>query len=328
MKLVAGGCELPHSRFGKGEAVLRDMQHLYSGGKISSYVNSQRQRIHYMTTGDEQVRVSNQGRHATETTVSVAHLEHPLNAARWLALQAYRAAGGVLLQTLATEVSGTLACREWEGRQQVAARAAADRVSTEYDTRAAALLRSDTPMGRSFDRQASGLETERVERRREAIYAAYASNFTAATRDAAGGGPLARLYGDIATHNQRAGAALDEATRAAAAGDQTALIRAGNAYYGADSAREGLFAAPLEEGPHTHTVFHATGDGLPAAARVMAEGYGELTFHTDDPERAVLSCLGASSLGGLSELDSLWRAAAAQPTPLEAGRLVLSALTA
>ena len=69
------------------------------------------------------------------------------------------------------------------------------------------------------------------------------------------------------------------------------------------------------------TRFHAQGRDLPAAARTLANGYGELVYHCDDdPENTVAGALG---VGTLAELDTLWGGAMQQETPLDAARYIL-----
>jgi hypothetical protein len=103
-------------------------------------------------------------------------------------------------------------------------------------------------------------------------------------------------------------------------GDEVGLEMALRASAEADRNRDASFAMPKEL-PHTHTVFHARGDSLPAAAHLMADRYGDLLFHSDaDPDATVAQALGAHSL---TQLDAVWEGAMMQSSPLAAGEFVL-----
>lgn len=75
--------------------------------------------------------------------------------------------------------------------------------------------------------------------------------------------------------------------------------------------------------PHTHTLFFAQADTLSEAAHIMANRYGELAFHANEPDITVARALGTSSL---DHLDHVLDIAKAQPSPLEAARFVLENL--
>jgi len=82
-----------------------------------------------------------------------------------------------------------------------------------------------------------------------------------------------------------------DAEAAAARGDAVGLEMARRGLQDAAATGDKL-KDPLAEAPHTHTIFYAKADSLPTAAHIMANGYGELFFHSDDPEAAVAGALG------------------------------------
>jgi hypothetical protein len=148
-------------------------------------------------------------------------------------------------------------------------------------------------------------------------------DFFATTAPASGNRPTDKLIAGAADNIARVMDTIKGTAVALARGDSIGSKINERAY--AAALRDGgmLRANPPQEAPHTHTVFYANGPDLPTAARVMADNYSRLLFHSDDPEVAVAGALGVPDLGNL---DLLWNEAMAQPTPLAAGQLVLRSL--
>ncbi len=123
-----GAQDLPRAIF--GDNALNEMRVLYGGSIRRSDFAGEHQKTLKVVGGN--VIAFTQGQRPIITTVGFHNLEQPENAARWTALQAYRARGGVEFGCLNTEVPGVRAHQELTNRHQ-AAREAEKRDKAEFE---------------------------------------------------------------------------------------------------------------------------------------------------------------------------------------------------
>lgn len=201
------------------------------------------------------------------------------------ALVAYQQRSGVIGQRLAVEVPGTRARQEWLDRW----------VRAEPKSRTEAYSTCDTP------------------------------GFLAGVGHAAGQSPREKRLRRLNDNETQRESAVETVRRGLVAGDMRQVADGWITHLRIEAEGEGLRVTPLEETVPDHTIFWADGDFLPDAAATMVKYYGEFTFHADDPERAVVDCLGATTMT-LEQFGGVWADAMAQPSPVAAGQFVLRRL--
>ncbi len=294
---------LDRDTFGEPKRVLGDVQKLFGGdikktGRLASLSGLPLER----TLTVEDISAGTRTK-PSSVNVQVKNLERREAAAKWTALRAYAARGGVQLDHLAMEVEGLRGQQEWHNRREQARNEQAAQDQAAYT--AALEVAAHQPTDEAYERMAAEVHAEFAARSAALNKVGEVPKFFAVTSVGSGNDPFSRYVRDM------------QANARALAETSNPLLR--------DSLYEAGQAMQLpDELPHTHTVFRATGEDFLDAAHVMAEGYGELMFHSDDADTAVARALGASSLSGLAEA---WNWALAQDTPLLAGQSMLRDLT-
>lgn len=297
---------------------LKDMQVMFGGTITGSRLFHPAQHLEDARDSVSAFTTKN----PTETIVTVRQPGSPRGALAWTAIQAYCSKGGLEPGSLLLEVPGRRGYEEYINRTILSIRTAKDALDAEHKRKSEALINDLSLSESEYDKALDRLLKDN-DRKSQAIDDAERNKpFFATTGYASGQDPAEQFFDamqlNIATQLE-ATADMEEALNA---GDSVRAEMATREYL---QARDANIADPSidisDTSKHTNTLFYAQAHNLPTAAHIMAEGYGELYFHSDDAEVAVARALGVPSL---TELDQVWERAMDTPTPLAAGRLVLT----
>lgn len=296
---------------------IKDMQNLF-GGKVArngffsdSYLSDARNSVSAFTQ-----------KASREAIISIKEPETPSGALGWTAVQAYRAKGGLPLGSLVTAVPGLRGYQEHTNRTLKTFGNALTELAADFKAKSDALTMDLLLSESDFNRRCSQLDKEEDQRQQEIRDSYYNAKFFAGTGYAPGQDPLEQYFEGLKANLKTQFDASNDKWVAVRDGDPVRAEMADREYRQAlEAANRQSTIDVVDTSKHTASLFYAEAPDVPTAARMMAEGYGRLAFHSDDPDAAVARALGVPNL---TELDQVWDEAMAQPTPLLAGRFILT----
>lgn len=288
-------------------------------------------RTRSLDVPDKQI-IAFSDRSMPHTLVGVHNLDRKGNAAKWTALQAYQAKGGIIRDVVRVEVPGTLAHTEARGRLIQASRQRNQQSHEVWQTELARLEGEYSKGAMTHDQYLAAMEKAGAEwdARSEANAAINRNQtFFTTTAEASEDNHMARYFDALGQNISDQISTVDEVRRLVThTNPSEESLRLGTQGLIARAAHqremgEALRASDPVEGQHTVTILQAHGTDLPSSVDRLYEGYSELTFHATDPDVTVANAFGAESM---AHFTSAWAESQTQATPLAAGQVMLRSL--